>query len=113
MPTMLRDRFWAGLRDLHVKYALRHRKDALNFEEMVIETRSLEEELGKEAPVQSHVQQGRNAELTLQALEKKVDELEEMIKKTQTRVQLNQRKEPFTCGILGHISFSCPKDTGI
>ena len=67
---MLRDRFWAGLRDLQVKNALRHRKDALNFEEMVIEARTLEEEFGKEAPVQSRVQPGRNAELTLQGLVK-------------------------------------------
>ena len=41
---------------------------ALNFEEMVIEVRTLEAVFGKKAPWQSHVQQGRNAESILQAL---------------------------------------------
>ena len=81
MPTMLRDRLWAGLRDLQVRNVLRHRKDAINFEEIMTEARTLEEV-------------------------NKVEELERMIKKRQTRAQLEQRKDPFTCnrcGIPGHL----------
>lgn len=116
MPTMLRDRFWAGLRDLQIKNALRHRKDSLNFEEIVIEARTLEEEFGNQNAVQVHVQQGQQTEPTLQALVKKVEELEGMIKKRQSRAQMKQRKEPLTCndcGIPGHLSFGCRKNTGI
>ena len=44
LPSMSRVRLWAGLRDSQIKNALRHRKDALNFEKMLIETRAMEEE---------------------------------------------------------------------
>ena len=70
----------------------KYRKDSLNFEHFVIEARTLEEVFGKQAPVQIHVQQVQNAKSALQALVKKVEELEGMIKKKQTRPQLNQRK---------------------
>jgi len=64
---------------------------------MVIKARTLEEEFGKQTPVQSHVQQGQNADSKLQALAKKVKQLEGMIKKRHTKAQLNQRKESLTC----------------
>ena len=56
MPTMLRDRFWVARGDLQVQNALRHRKDAINLEELVTEARSLEEEFGELTPERSHVQ---------------------------------------------------------
>ena len=91
---------------MQVKNAFHLRKDALNFEEMVIEARTLEEEFGKQAPVQSHIQQARNSESILQPLVKKVKVLEGIIK----------RKELLTCikcGIPGHLSFDFREDTGI
>ena len=44
MQSMSRVRLWAGRRDSQIKNALRYRKDALNFEEIVIETRTMKEE---------------------------------------------------------------------
>ena len=79
MSTMLRDRLQAAYRDLQVKNALGHRKDAVNLEELVIETRTPEEEFGKHIPEQSHVQQEQNAESTLQALVINMEELEGMV----------------------------------
>ena len=45
VPPTLGDRFWAGLTNSQIKNTLCHRKDAPNFEEMVIETHTLEEEI--------------------------------------------------------------------
>ena len=57
--------------------------------------------------------EGRNAQSTLQAPIKNVEDLEGMIKKRQIRARLKQRrKEPLTCnkcGIPGLISFGCRK----
>lgn len=106
-----------SLQDSQIQNALRHRKDAVNFEQMVTEACNLEEEFVgklKTEEVQVHVQQEQQQESTLQALVKKGEELEGVIKKRQNRTHMKQRKEPLTCndcGILGHLSSDCRKDT--
>ena len=86
-----------SLQDSQIQNALRHKKDAVNFEKMVTEASNLEEEFVgklKIEEVQVHVHQEQQYESTLQALVKKVEELEGVIKKRQNRTHMKQRKEP-------------------
>ena len=87
MQSMSRVRLWAGLWDSQIKNALRHRKDALNIEDILIQTRIMEEKFEgkKEQERESASPRPTRAEheSTLQTLVKKVEELGGMTKKRQ------------------------------
>lgn len=62
ISTMMRSRFWSGLRDSRLKDALRQKKTSIPIEELVKEARGLEEEFGltkqvKEIKPKIHQQQ--------------------------------------------------------
>lgn len=123
LKRALAQRFWSGIRDVRIKDAMRNR--SLNFEEMLLESRKLEEEFGdtgdrKTLPTSGRVNMNQTEpkDDMLGTLLEKLMQLEKKIEAMQTQQQQSQapRLKPlncFKCQKQGHLAYGCRDGTNI
>lgn len=115
----LKHKFWSGLEDKNIKNALRNRYEDVEFEQLVAESRAIEEE--NAAPQKSKVKSQQITESEnskLDAILKKMERMEADIKHLKEERKEKQaappvsRKEPVRCTkchLEGHLFYGCKK----
>jgi hypothetical protein len=130
VPGMLKAQFWAGLRDRRIKNALRHRKDEIGFEELVVEAREIEEEYKSESEesdsnkvkAKAKVQQTKPTQMEellqhMKEMSMRMEKFEGQLKRQQSsQPKPRTREGPAKCDkcqMEGHLSFGCRQGTDV
>ena len=113
----LKQRFWSGLRDPTIRNALRHRYMDLDFEQVVSESRVIEEETTQKTEVKSHqvIESDSKLDILIKKMERFEVDLKEL-KDAQKKPTENKTKGPVICTVCnmeGHWYWGCKKGQDI
>ena len=128
VPQHLKRRFWSGLKDRHIKDMLRHCVDAMTFEELLNEARTLEEEYKPDyvnGKSEALLHQVAESDTMLDRLCKQIEKLESQLKQLQQQMKPKVKKQTSKSGAHdkpkdtkggrceqeGHVTFGSRKDT--
>ena len=110
IPDTLKHKFWSGLEEEEIKNGLRHRYQTLDFEDLVAEARSIEEEVRPRKSIKSS-QVVDSTQDKLDLLIKKMDSMEADVKKLKAQVDVAPTLKPPVickkCKLEGQLAFGC------
>ena len=126
VPSKVKGRFWYGLADIHIKDATRSSYQQMNFDDLLVMCRTLEEEYGPTATsklsAKIHQQTPSPVEDKLDKILKHMESLDVRVKALETAVRnpvkKNEEQKPKVvkctkCHQEGHLWYGCKKGTDI